>query len=294
MAAAAARGVHTEILDGSVDRVRYRRGARSVDVVAGTWFSCLTARTAALLDDKRATKALFRRLDVATLADAEDATGWDEWLASGPVVVKPRTGTGGEGVSLNLTSPRAVREAVEALDDAIVEPFHDGADLRIHALGGRVLAACRRDPAFVVGDGKRTLRSLVQTLEAHTQHHNPANRVLVDPEVLGPQGVTLGDVPAAGVRVSLNRLCNMALGAIATDVTEALHPEFSAWVERLTDALELPVFGLDVLTDDPGTDPTAGRAAALEINARPDWLHHTFSEGRTHDVATALLSHFLE
>ncbi len=291
MAAAAALGAETEVLDALSDRVAYRRATRAVEVVGGTWFSCLDSSTAALLDDKRATKALFRRLRVPTLADAETEADWDVLLASGPLVVKPRTGTGGEGVSLNLTSSRAVREAVAALDDAVVEPFHDGADLRIHALGGRVLAACRRDPAFVLGDGERALAALVEALEAHTQKHNPANRVFVDPDVLGP--VSMDDVPALGVRVPLNRLCNMALGAIATDVSDALHPAFASWVERLTEALDLPVFGLDVLTNDPAADPEGG-AVALEINARPDWLHHTFSEGRTHDIATALLRHFLD
>ena len=50
----------------------------------------------------------------------------------------------------------------------------------------------------------------------------------------------------------------------------------------------MTLFALDVITPDyDHFDPDYSKA--LEINAQPVWLHHTFSEKRQHDLARLIL-----
>ena len=80
----------------------------------------------------------------------------------------------------------------------------------------------------------------------------------------------------------------MAQGGIAIDVTQEIHPAYHQWVSALADFLGTPYFGLDIMTTDYSLDPYQ-HAKVLEINARAEWLHHTFSEVRTHDMAGMIL-----
>ena len=63
-------------------------------------------------------------------------------------------------------------------------------------------------------------------------------------------------------------------------------------MERASAELGMRALALDAMTPDPGLDPV-DHAHVLEINARADWLHHTFSERRTHDIPGLLLRDLL-
>ena len=82
-----------------------------------------------------------------------------------PVVVKPFNANHGRGVSLNLTDAEHVRIAFERAREisrgVIVEKFVTGFDHRILVVNGEVVAAAKRVPGHVVGDGEQTIEQLV-------------------------------------------------------------------------------------------------------------------------------------
>ena len=80
----------------------------------------------------------------------------------------------------------------------------------------------------------------------------------------------------------------MGQGGVATDVTDQLHPRYHDWVRRIVEFLNVGYFALDIIGESAAADPL-NTAKALEINAKPEWMHHTFSEVRTHDIAEILL-----
>lgn len=213
-------------------------------------------------------------------------------------VCKPLDGTEGKGVQLNCTTLDAVAQAVAegqqqyGYEHFMLEEQVEGSDLRLQAVGGKLVAACRREPAAVVGDGTHTLEALMAARQAFVQQQNPANDLVVDAitqRLLQQQGLQLTDVPAAGQKVQLKEIANMNQGAMAYDITDAIHPTYSLWIERLAEALQQRVFALDLLTTDYTVSPTDQNTWAIEINGESYWLHHTFSEGRTHDIATLIL-----
>src|SRR5207245_1009945 len=85
-----------------------------------------------------------------------------------PVVVKPLDGNQGKGVTLNLSRPddvaQAFRIAARYSRRVLVEEFFTGCDYRVLVIGGKIVAAARREPAQVDADGRSTVRQLIDEL----------------------------------------------------------------------------------------------------------------------------------
>lgn len=230
---------------------------------------------------------------------AQDRSALEAFMQPGRAYVcKPLDGTEGKGIVLDCMQLDQVEAAVRRGRQQygyryyMLEEQVQGEDLRLQAVGGRLVAACRRVPATLVGDGQSTLQALFEQHQALIQQQNPANNLVADEQtdrLLLQQGLTFQHIPDKGQMVPVKQLANMNQGATAYDITDAIHPAYAEWIERLAKALNQPVFALDVLTTDYTIAPTTEHAWALEINGESYWLHHTFSEGRTHDIGTLIL-----
>lgn len=276
------------------DGLEFSDGAgATVIAVKGRRFPWLRTEAERTLDDKGRTKRTFMELGIPTpLGTTFSDPAAVAFPVGRPQVCKPVIGTHGQGVVLGLRTSEELQAhcAADLANAWILEDQVEGRDLRLQALQGRLVAACVRRPAQVVGDGRRTLRDLMQALDDTVRTLNPGNRCVPDADTARALGDRcLDDAPDAGAVVPVKTVANLAVGATAVDVTGDLHPTWGRWVEAFAAALELPFFALDAVTTDPSADPLASGAAVLEANARPEWLHHTFSEGRTHDMARQIL-----
>ena len=145
-----------------------------------------TDRTGAIAEtiaqDKELTRTLLKAVGVPVpegrpVSDADDA--WAAACDIGvPVVVKPRDGNQGRGVATNLTTREQILAAYQAAlaesKQVVVEKFAPGHDYRLLVVGGKVVAAARREPAQVLGDGARTIRELVDAVNLDPrrgEHH---------------------------------------------------------------------------------------------------------------------------
>src|SRR5690606_6958481 len=83
----------------------------------------------------------------------------------GPVVLKPDNGNHGRGITIDISTDDEIREAFAAAQaisrSVIVETFQPGDDHRLLVVNGELVAATRRTPGRVVGDGRRTIAELV-------------------------------------------------------------------------------------------------------------------------------------
>jgi D-alanine-D-alanine ligase-like ATP-grasp enzyme len=303
MAAAAKLGIATtDRAHLGIDAVDYHYRGRTERVLKGRVFSHLSAVASSLCDDKIACKRLLAAHGVPVPPGIVPAELGDTALerlfaAGGAWVAKPRVGTHGEGVILGL---RTLEDLRRARFDAppgpyLIEQQITGTDLRLQAVGGRLAAACRRLPASIVGDGHSILAEVIEARRAEVRRGNPANDLRLDNEVrahLDAAGLTLDDVVPAGHRVKLRSVASMANGGRAIDLTDAVHPDWIELVRRIGTVIGIRVFAVDAITPDPTLPPSAG--AVIEVNARPEWLHHTFSEGRQHDLARRLLTDLFE
>jgi cyanophycin synthetase len=281
----------------------FTRDGRSQLVQKGRIFESLTPESERICDQKHRAKAVLAELGIPTPRGLvfddprRHAAAISRFLeASGPCVCKPSNGTHGDGVGLDLRTLDQVTahssRFAAAYPSFILEEQVDGTDLRLQAVGGVLVAACVREAAFVVGNGRDTVAELIAARQRVIRAQNPANRLELDDAgraLLRAQGLAVDAVPDDQRRVRLERIANMSCGALASDVTDQIHPRYHDWLERIARRLALRVFAVDLMTRGHRADPDAS-AVVLEINARPEWLHHTFSEHRTHDIATLILT----
>ena len=223
-----------------------------------------------------------------------------------PVVVKPRSGNQGGGITVGVTTAEKTAEAYRRASAAgpavIVERYVPGTDYRVLVVDGRVAAAARVRPPAVTGDGASDIAALVGQANRDPRrgdgHSRPLTRIVLDDEALAclaGQGLGPDSVPGVGEVVSLRRNANLSTGGSSTDVTDLVHPDVAALCCRAAAATGLDVCGVDVRLADisaplPPARPGQGAGAVLEVNASPGLrMHLAPSAGRGRDVAGAIL-----
>ncbi|MCE2903188.1 MAG: cyanophycin synthetase [Gemmatimonas sp.] len=214
-----------------------------------------------------------------------------------PVVTKPYNGNHGRGVSVALMTPDDVRagfaRAQEISRSVIVESFITGHDHRLLVVNGELVAASKREPGKVVGDGVHTIAELVAIVNQDPRrgigHEKVLTQLDLDAQALGlleKKGYTPDTVPPAGEEVYLRLTANLSTGGTAADVTDVIHPDNTEMAARAIQAIGLDVGGVDFLTPDITQSYKDIGGAICEVNAAPGFrMHMAPSEGRPRDVA---------
>ncbi len=217
-----------------------------------------------------------------------------------PVVLKPINANHGRGVSLNLNDAEHIQIAFDRAREhsrgVIVEKFITGFDHRILVVDGKVVAAAKRVPGHVVGDGQHTIEQLVEQVNADPRrgigHEKILTRIEIDYQaerLLTLLDYTKETVPADDEVVYLRSTGNLSTGGTAVDVTDLMHPDNIEMAIRAAAAIGLDVAGVDFLTEDISQSYKQG-GAICEVNAAPGFRMHAHpSEGESRDVAGAVM-----
>ncbi len=302
--AALARGIPARRLNsGSLVQLGY--GARQRRILASE-----TDRTGTIgeniAQDKELTRSLLRAVGVPvpegrTVESAEDAWGAAEEIGL-PVVVKPQFGSQGRGVATNLSTKEQVAGAYAAAQEEfssiLVEQFAPGGDYRLLVVGEKLVAAARREPAQIIGDGKHSVEELVQITNDDPRrgddHATSLSKIPLDAvslQVLADQSLTPASIPAAGDRVLIRRNANLSTGGTATDVTDLVHPEVAARAIEAARVVGLDVAGVDVVALDISIPLEAQRGVVVEVNAAPGLrMHLQPSAGKSRPVGEAVVA----
>lgn len=301
--AAAARGIpHRRLTEGSM--VRLGIGAKQRRIVAAE-----TDRTSAIAEsiaqDKELTRTLLAESGIPVPEGRPVSDAADAWAAAedigAAVVVKPRYGNQGRGVSVNLTTREEVEKAYEVAraeeSTVVVERACRGDDYRLLVVGGALVAAARRRPPEVTGDGKTSVRELVALVNEDPRrcgdHAGSLSPVPLDDvalAVLAEQGLSPDSVPAAGVTVLLRRNANLSTGGTAEDVTDIVHPEVAARAVEAARIIGLDVAGIDCMADDIGRPLESQGGVFIEVNAGPGLrMHLEPAVGKPRDVGAAIV-----
>ncbi|MEN3278178.1 MAG: cyanophycin synthetase, partial [Massilia sp.] len=258
-----------------------------------------------IAQDKELTKRLLDAAGVPvplgrTVVDPEDA-----WAAAQeiglPVVVKPKDGNQGKGVTVNITTKEqiaaAFHSASEFRDDILVERYLPGHDYRLLVIGDKLVAAARRDPPNVVGDGVHTVRELVEQVNRDPRrgngHSTSLTRIRFDDIALGSlakQGLQADSVPDKGRRVILRNNANLSTGGTATDVTDDVHPDVAARAIAAAHMVGLDICGVDLVCDSVLKPIEEQGGGIVEVNAAPGLrMHLSPSFGKGRDVGEAIV-----
>ena len=219
----------------------------------------------------------------------------------GPATIKPLDANQGKGVTTICSTPEEVERAFEHARKysrhVIVEEFLEGRDYRVLVTGNKIAAASWRRPPCVTGDGKSTVRELVEAENLNPArgegHTNILTKIPMDAlaaAILEKQGCDFDAVVPAGVSVDLRGNANLSTGGTAEDVTDLLPEETRDICIRAARTIGLDVAGIDVICQDIAQPLREQKGGIIEVNAAPGIRMHQFpSRGTPRDAGAAIV-----
>lgn len=218
-----------------------------------------------------------------------------------PIVLKPLDGNHGRGQSINVNDWETARigllHAQKVSRKVIVETFVTGYDFRVLVINHKMVAAARRVPAHIIGDGEMNIRQLIDRENEDPRrgygHENVLTEIEVDKdteELLAKLEYTLETVPQKGEIVYLKSTANLSTGGTSIDVTDMVHPENITMMERVSKIIGLDVCGIDIMAENLTQPLKESGGTILEVNAAPGFrMHLAPSEGLPRNVAAPVV-----
>ncbi|MGI9079752.1 MAG: hypothetical protein ACR2GF_02840 [Acidimicrobiales bacterium] len=274
------RGIEVEVLDADAGELAMVRNGRRI-----TTFESLSELTSAVAfrrcDHKVCTRQVLERAGLR-VAPGRLASNDDDDLAflveCKDLVVKPARGEGGQGLTVGVTEPDELGQAIAVAEavwsEVLLEQRCDGEDLRIVVIADEVVAASVRRPPTVTGNGRHTVSELVESLSrGRAEATQGAARIPLD-------ATTLAVVRASGCEpdtvldddevLAVRRTANVHTGGSIDDVTSHLHPRLAEVAVAAARAIDIPVVGVDLMVDAvDGPDYTI-----IEANEQPGLANH--------------------
>jgi len=239
--------------------------------------------------DKEDTKYLLERAEVevprgdiisreGSLEDACRYVGY-------PLVIKPIDGNHGRGITVDINNYEDALEAFKVAKEVsrrvIVEKYITGEDYRLLVINNNFVAAAKRTPAHVVGDGISTIEELVDVVNQDPRRGYGHEKVLtaitindLTRTIIADAGYTTDSVLKEGERLILKDTANLSTGGTAEDLTDIVHPANVSMAERISKIIDLDICGIDIMTSDISQPLSDTGGAVLEVNAGPGFRMH--------------------
>lgn len=226
--------------------------------------------------------------------------------AGRPCVVKPAAATGaGNGITTKIQTFKELRRAslwaATFHDRLLIEEEIPGASYRLLYLNGKFIDAVRRDLPLVIGDGRRTIKELMQR---ETQRRLSGDEIIslapldIDYECklcLKYRKLSLKYVPETGEKIALKTVCNQNTSAENESVRERVHPSIIKAGSEIANIFRLKLVGVDLITQDITRPLREVGGVINEINTNPGLHHHYLIKNKQDNagVAQAILEYIL-
>ncbi|MDP1527641.1 MAG: cyanophycin synthetase [Rhodocyclaceae bacterium] len=293
---------HIRLNDGNLVQLGY--GAKSRRI-----WTAETDRTSAIAEsiasDKDLTKTLLSACGVPIPEGRMVDSPADAWEAAQdiglPVVIKPDDGNHGRGVSLDLMTREEVEAAYPVADaegsGVMVERYIRGEEHRLLVVHDKLVAAARGECIYITGDGKQTVRELIDSqlntdLRRGDAEEFPLETIVLDQDqmilfMLQRQQLSPASVPTLDQKVLIQRT-----GTYAFDVTDEVHPETARIACLAAKIVGLDIAGIDLVCDDISKPLATQKGAIVEVNAGPSLLMHLKpAVGTPRPVGKAIIDH---
>jgi len=274
------RGIGVKVLDAQHNYFQLEHGGRSITC----WESLSELTTAVAMSrcaDKEITFDLLGPAGVQlppqhTVSD--DESDFNFLKTHAHLAVKPADGEQGMGVSLMVQSPDelelAIGRAREISSKVILEKFIQGDDLRIVVINFEVVAAAVRKPAEVAGDGKHSIKELIQKQSRRREMATGGeSSIPIDKETencIQSAGYALSDILPPREILRVRKTANLHTGGTIHDVTSKLHPTLIKAAITVAKTINIPVVGVDLIIDSPEKESYV----FIEANERPGLANH--------------------
>lgn len=211
------------------------------------------------------------------------------------VVVKPRNTNQGTGITV-FNEPATKEQISKAIEyafkfdqDVLIEEYVEGMEYRFLVVDGKCVSICHRRAASIVGDGKSTIKELVDAKNKEPWHDLTYTPVKLDEPVeiyLKTQGYTYSSIPEKNKRVFLRTNSNCSTGGESVDMTDAVPEYFKNIAEEASNIFKAKVAGVDLIIDDMNSK----NYSIIEINDDPGYSINEWPyEGKGEKVGISIL-----
>ena len=288
--------------DSGFYQIGYGKQARIIEATIGSKTSCVSTDISC---DKLLTKELLMNqhipvadgamvYNVISLLKEAEKIGY-------PVVIKPRYGSKGNGVIVNIKNEKELIRAYNSLKDKykelMIEKYITGNDYRVCVVNYKVVAVSRRIPPKIIGNGIDNVKELIRKLNTDPKrgydHEKQLTKIKIDNEVLRcleNQGFALLSIPVEGEEIWLRENANLSTGGMALDYTDRICKENIDICIRVAKSIGLDICGIDITAEDI-SKPLKDNGVIMEVNAAPGIRMHNYpTEGVSRDVGEAILN----
>ncbi len=225
-----------------------------------------------------------------SLATVEDAISF--YRNNKKIVLKPKQGIGGKGVSI---LPESEEEVVSSYNFAyesdysnttpkvLAEKYIVGENFRLLVLGDKVIGIVKRLKPYIKGDGENSVQNLILRKKPSI----PMDYETI--KVLERQKITLESIPKAGEKITVRNNTNLSTGGQTEEFSEYTHPYYKNLAVKAVKAIGLKFGGVDIIAEDI-TKP--GNCAINEINYNPGLrIHYKVDKGKKVKVAIPIMEY---
>ena len=219
------------------------------------------------------------------------------------IVVKPKSTNFGLGISIfqNGFTEEEYKKALEIAfsedKSVLVEEFITGREFRFLVIGNEVAGILHRVPANVTGDGKLTIRELVEIKNKSylrgTHYEKPLQKIKlgeIEKLLLANQGKDFDYIPAKDETVYLRENSNISTGGDSIDFTDEIPEVYKEIAVRAAKSADVTFCGVDIMIDDITKENPEGNYAVIEINFNPAIHIHCYpAVGKNRKIGDKIL-----
>lgn len=213
------------------------------------------------------------------------------------IVIKPVQGIHGKGVSVGIEDEKQLLEAIDFAEKndprgkVLLEVFCKGDDHRILVIGKEKVYATKKEPAFVVGDGKSSIDKLIDLRNGKLLERYRVKKDDLVKDNIKKEGYTFSSILEKNKKIYLKKTANIKSGGTPTDATEKISDTIRKTAIALSKSLDMDVVGIDLITEDISGD----NFKIIEVNAYPGILLHIYPvHGKSYNVADEIVKYFFK
>jgi D-alanine-D-alanine ligase-like ATP-grasp enzyme len=202
-----------------------------------------------------------------------------------PLIAKPNSLSLGRHCRL-VTNRRALQTQLQAIwqEDhiALIQQRVTGREWRVVVLDGEIILAYEKEPGTIVGDGRRTVLSLMK------QQQKKISNLVFDGDYLSLQGYKTGDVLEKGEKLYLAVNANLSTGGHLVQLEKSYPRVLQDFCRQLADLFGLRLYGLDLMAQELRDDQSY---TVIEINSDPGFGELAkFNYGQTKEIMRKILA----
>lgn len=224
------------------------------------------------------------------VSSIEEALQKFNYIKNKPIVIKPKSTNFGLGITIfkNGTSSlenytKAIEFALKEDKDILIEEFIEGTEYRFFVIEGKTEAVLLRVPANVTGDGKHTIRELVEMKNANPLRGDAKKTPLKKIELgeieqlqLSEQGLNFESILAENEVAYLRENSNISTGGDSIDMTDEAHESYKKLAVEIAEAMMAKVCGVDLIIPNIKDECSKDNYGVIEANFNPMMMMHIY------------------